>query len=114
MEWLPTWDQIVSIGALVVLIIAIVGFFTKTSETKKTKTQTMVDNLCNIQFNIAKILETIAKIEGKMDMSATQIIELERKHALTDQKLQAAWTAIDKIEKNCIEIQREKRKEQMG
>lgn len=111
MEWLPTWEQLASILGLVIGLSVIVGFFMKIGEKRRAENRIFRDGMLSMQNNISKIMESIAKIEGKMDTSASQIIELERKNAIYEQKIEAAWKAIDKIEKNCSDIQKEKRKE---
>jgi predicted nucleic acid-binding Zn-ribbon protein len=114
MEWLPTWEQLGGILVLVIAISTVINMFCSASSKKKKNQEDLSMGILSMQNNIARILESIAKIEGKMDYSSTQIIELERKHALTEQKLEAAWSAIEKVETNCKEIQRAKRKDLIG
>ena len=114
MEWLPTWEQLATILILVITVSKVVEIFSNIGRGKRKTIEENSHALIDIQSNLARILESIAKIEGKMDTSSTQIIDLERKHALTDQRLTAAWGLIDEIKENCKEIQREKRKEQLG
>ena len=114
MEWLPTWEQLGAIMFLVIAISTVVNMFCNIGQKKKKIQEEISMAILSIQSNIASILQSIAKIEGKMDTSAAQIIDLERKHALTEQRITAAWDMLDEIKENCKEVQREKRKEMLG
>ena len=114
MEWLPSWEQLGAILVLILAITAVFGLFSKAGDSKRKEKNVISLAILDMQNNIATIMRTIAQIEGKMDTGAKQIIDLERKHALSDQKLDSAWKAIDKIIENCDEVQREKRKGKLG